>query len=261
MNSGKSEVGVRLKKLRISHRMTQREVREYLGGVPSTTYVQWENGTRNPKQDMLVAICKLFNVSLDELFGRAPLPPAPALSVKPPSKQYPIDPMTQGAEYEPEFVPLTRKIPVIGMAAAKGYDPAVIELDDLLQNSGDFTYYTGKEKDVFALRISGDSMAPKYLNGDVIAVRAMLPATGDTCVALHRKDGILCKKWFWRKGVIKLISFNPKGKSYEWKFPDFQAEQPLVWRFKVEALIWRKDSVNGVVEDDGDERADTTPQK
>ena len=83
-------------------------------------------------------------------------------------------------------------------------------------------------------------MAPALLDGDIVAVSDKLPGTGDMCIVLHRTDGILCKRWFWRQGVVRLDSINPEGRSYRWTKEEFAAEQPLTWRFKVEALIYRK---------------------
>jgi SOS-response transcriptional repressor LexA len=83
-------------------------------------------------------------------------------------------------------------------------------------------------------------MSPTLLDGDVIAVSETLPATGDICIALHRTDGILCKRWYWKNGVIRLESINPEGRTYEWTKEAFTAEAPLVWRFRVEALVYRK---------------------
>lgn len=135
----------------------------------------------------------------------------------------------------------TQTIPVVAMAAAAHYDPALSNLCDLWECTEERVACACAHADeLFGVRISGDSMAPALLDGDIVAVSDKLPGTGDMCIVLHRTDGILCKRWFWRQGVVRLDSINPEGRSYKWTKEEFAAEQPLTWRFKVEALIYRK---------------------
>lgn len=132
-------------------------------------------------------------------------------------------------------------IPVVAMAAAAHFDPALSNLCDLWECSEDrIACACAHADELFGVRISGDSMSPTLCDGDVVAVSDRLPATGDTCIALHRTDGILCKRWYWRNGIIRLESINPEGRTYQWTKAEFAAENPLTWRFKVEALIYRK---------------------
>lgn len=135
----------------------------------------------------------------------------------------------------------SQTIPVVAMAAAAHFDPALSNLCDLWECSEDrIACACAHADELFGVRISGDSMSPTLCDGDVVAVSDRLPATGDTCIALHRTDGILCKRWYWRNGIIRLESINPEGRTYQWTKAEFAAENPLTWRFKVEALIYRK---------------------
>lgn len=134
-----------------------------------------------------------------------------------------------------------RQIPIVSLSAAEMYDPSLSNLCDLWDGTDERATYIGPTADaVFAVRIQGDSMLPVLCDGDVIAVTEILPATGDLCLVRHKSDGILCKKWYWRNDVIRLDSINPAGKNYRWTKAEFTGERPLVWRFKVEALIYRK---------------------
>ena len=134
-------------------------------------------------------------------------------------------------------------IPVVGMAAACNYDPMLSNLCDLWELSSErVPCICDHPEGLFGLRISGDSMEPELKDGDIVAVSDTLPATGNVCVAMHRTDGVLCKRWYWRNGVIRLEALNTEGggKTYEWTKEQFQQEKPLVWRFRVESLIYRK---------------------
>ena len=134
-------------------------------------------------------------------------------------------------------------IPVVGMAAACNYDPSLSNLCDLWELSSERVPCICEHSEgLFGLRISGESMEPVLKDGDIVAVSDSLPATGNICVAMHRTDGIVCKRWYWRNGVIRLEALNAEGggKTYEWTKEQFKEEQPLVWRFRVESLIYRK---------------------
>lgn len=129
------------------------------------------------------------------------------------------------------------------MAAACNYDPSLSNLCDLWELSSErVPCICDHSEGLFGLRISGDSMEPVLKDGDIVAVSDSLPATGNLCVAMHRTDGVVCKRWYWRNGVIRLEALNTDGggKTYEWTKEQFREEQPLVWRFRVESLIYRK---------------------
>lgn len=129
------------------------------------------------------------------------------------------------------------------MAAACNYDPSLSNLCDLWELSSERVPCICEHSEgLFGLRISGESMEPVLKDGDIVAVSDTLPSTGNICVAMHRTDGVVCKRWYWRNGIIRLEALNPDGggKTYEWTKEQFKEEQPLVWRFRVESLIYRK---------------------
>ena len=63
-----SELGINIAKLRKEAQMTQSELGEKLSISPQAVS-KWEKGMSEPDTDTLKKIAKLFNVSLDELFG------------------------------------------------------------------------------------------------------------------------------------------------------------------------------------------------
>lgn len=54
--------------------LTQSQLGEQLG-VKSTTVSSWERGANSPDIETLYIICKLFGVSLDEMYGIKPEEP------------------------------------------------------------------------------------------------------------------------------------------------------------------------------------------
>ena len=58
----------RLKNARMSKRLTQKYVAEYLGMAPNA-YQLYEYGKREPDFDKLIKLCQLLEVSSDWLLG------------------------------------------------------------------------------------------------------------------------------------------------------------------------------------------------
>ena len=61
-------ISLRVKQLRKKHNMTQTEF-GVLFGVGKTTVSSWETNNSSPSDEIKIAICKRFNVSMDWLFG------------------------------------------------------------------------------------------------------------------------------------------------------------------------------------------------
>lgn len=60
----------RLKELRFSRNLTQKEIADSVGMAP-VAYQRYEYGTREPAYQKLIALADYFDVSLDYLVGRS----------------------------------------------------------------------------------------------------------------------------------------------------------------------------------------------
>jgi len=97
-------------------------------------------------------------------------------------------------------------IPILGKVAA-GIPIEAVE--DILgeEEIPDVLAHTGK---FFALKIKGDSMAPKIENGSIVVVRQQDDAeTGNIVIALVNGDDAICKKLIKSDSGITLSSLNP----------------------------------------------------
>lgn len=65
----KKEVGKRLKDARLAMKLTQKEVADKLE-VAQPVYQRFESGIYECNYEQLVALCDLFDMSLDFLLGR-----------------------------------------------------------------------------------------------------------------------------------------------------------------------------------------------
>lgn len=64
-----SVLKLKIKELREEYRLTQKELADKIANVQRNVS-NWENGTSEPDCETIVKLADLFNVSLDELFGR-----------------------------------------------------------------------------------------------------------------------------------------------------------------------------------------------
>lgn len=170
--------------------MRLRELRENLGkmqkvvayelGIAPNTYSQYESGKREPDRKTLIKIADYFNTSTDYILGR--------------------DVSTR---------PLDDKngvwIPVLGQVQAGLPTTAVENIIDYEQISRDMS----DAGEFFALRVKGDSMEPKFTEGDVVIVRKQSTASdGDIVIALVNGDDATIKKIKIRPEGIILTPLN-----------------------------------------------------
>ena len=62
------QLGQKLKELRVSNNVKQKDVAEHLG-ILSNSYQQFEYDKIKPSYENLVKLCRYFNVSADYLLG------------------------------------------------------------------------------------------------------------------------------------------------------------------------------------------------
>ena len=147
---------------------------------------QYERGVRRPNIDIVSALCDIFNVSSDFLLGE--------------------DDMTIRIVNTDEIKKLdsSRRIPVLGRVAAGIPIDAIediIDWEDVTENApGEY----------FGLKIKGDSMMPRIVEGDVVIVHSQPDAeSGDVVIVQINGDTATCKRLAKYDTGISLISFNP----------------------------------------------------
>jgi repressor LexA len=90
------------------------------------------------------------------------------------------------------------------------------------------------DEHAFAVRLRGDSMEPKFSDGDIAVLLPGIAATnGETVVANLRDQGLLCKIMHVQldKKLITLSSYNPAYPPTEYHRDDFH------WIFPVATII------------------------
>lgn len=175
----------RIKELRKNKHLSQLDLAEKLG-VNKVTVSQYERGVRRPNIDVVAALCDIFNVSTDYLLGE--------------------DDVTMRFVNGEGLKRLdaVQRIPVLGRVAAGVPIEAiedVIDWEDISEDSpGEY----------FGLKIKGDSMSPRIMEGDTVIVHAQNDAeNGDIVIVQINGDTATCKRLTKHGTGISLISFNP----------------------------------------------------
>lgn len=180
-------MGDRIKNLRISHNMTQEELGKKIG-VQKSAIRKYEKGeVVNIKRATIETLSKIFNVS--------------------PSYLMCID------DNNNRNILKTNRIPVLGKIPA-GIPIELIE--DVIDYEDISEEMLKGDREYFGLKVSGDSMNPKYLDGDVLIVqKADDCESGQDCIVMVNGDDGTFKRVIKNKDGIILQPLNP---NYEIKF-------------------------------------------
>jgi repressor LexA len=119
------------------------------------------------------------------------------------------------------------ELPLVGKIAAGAPLLAVEHREDsaVLESS-----FWGSDKNLFLLRVSGDSMSPYILDGDLVVVKPQTDASaGDIVVALIDGEATV-KKLMHRSGRIVL---HPLNRAYE----DMEPQEDVTINGKVVGVI------------------------
>lgn len=170
---------LRIKEIRKSQRITAKQLADYVN-VAESTMSLYENGKREPDYKTLVKIAEFLNVTTDCLLGQDD-------NKKTPQKK--------GV-----------KIPVLGNVAAGVPIEAITDIEDYEE----ITEEMAAQGEYVALKIHGDSMMPRMLDGDVVIVRIQPTIeNGETAIVLVNGGDATCKRVQKTPDGVSLISINP----------------------------------------------------
>lgn len=168
----------RLKELCAKKGILQKDLAKIVGRAPSAIS-GWATGKFEIDNDSLFILSDYFGVSIDYILGKTSAP----------------TPIKKGV-----------KIPVLGEVAAGIPLDAIEDIIDYEEIPEDLA----KTGDFFGLRIKGDSMSPRMLDGDVVIVRKQNDVeSGEIAIVLVNGDSATCKKVVKHDNGITLIANNP----------------------------------------------------
>lgn len=177
-------LGKKIKHLRTSHHLRQVELANYLH-ISNTTLSQYENGIRIPSDEIKIKIANYFKVSVDYLLGNS------------------------SAGLEEDSPASTGTIINVYGSVPAGIPIEAIE--DIVDTEEIPSNWSKGDKQYFGLRVKGDSMYPKYMDGDTIIVRKQPDCeNGQDCVVyVNGYDATLKRVVFLEEGGIQLKPLNP----------------------------------------------------
>ncbi len=182
-------MGEKIKSLRLEKDMTLEELGNKVG-VGKSTVRKWETGMiANMKRDKILKVAEALDTSPAYLMGW----------------DNNVRPIDNPSKEKKKGV----TIRVLGRVAAGIPIEAIEECIDTEEITEDMAA-TGE---FFGLKIHGDSMEPKFSEGDVVIVRQQNDAeSGDIVIATVNGDEATCKRLRKYRDGIELVSSNP---SYE----------------------------------------------
>lgn len=173
-------VGGRLKQLRLSENKTQTDIATILH-VTKSTISMYERDERIPSSDVLMGYAKLFNTSTDYILG---------------TEKY--------REESPNYITIN----VYGSIPAGIPIEAIEDITDTEDLS--LKEYD-RSKEYLGLKVEGDSMYPKYLDGDTVIIEKTPDCESGTDAAVYVNGYEATLKTVIKNenGTITLKPINP----------------------------------------------------
>lgn len=179
-------------------------------GLKASMFSDWKAGRYKPKNDKMIRVAEFLNVPVasfddDKDIPRGiPVPQSMKDAVKT-EKADIVDLFAGSSGLRVSF-----RIPVLGRVAA---GIPISACEDILDYE-EITENMRRDGEYFALQIRGDSMEPKFSDGDVVIVRQQEDADdGDIVIALVNGDDAVCKRLKkYQDGSVALLSTNPMYK-------------------------------------------------
>ena len=233
-------IGKRIKELRNENNLTQEELAKKIG-VTKSAIANYENETSHPKESVLYKLFEVFecdanslfkdtfddSFSNDALFEKTDIElitkyrkldnmgkilvdfviDTELKRIAPP----PTTPESKIIDYQEEKAKREMPYYTIGASAGNGNflatnDYILIEVDDYVPQQANY-----------ALKVKGDSMEPKYHDGEIVYVKTQKSIENGEIGIFCIDDNVYIKKLECANGKCKLISLNPAYEPIEIK--------------------------------------------
>lgn len=219
-----NKLGSKLAELRKSCGLSQMEVAKLVslrcGTITNRAVSKWEQGDSRPDADQFIALCQIYGIS-----------DVPAVFLGMESGD-PLSGLNRlGRERAEEYISMLRDNPIFSSKARITRIVRQIPLYDMPASAGtgvflDSDSYTMMDVDEsvpdtasIAVRISGDSMIPKFDDGQIVYIQ-LQPELENGEIGIFVLNGdAFCKRLDTENGV-KLVSLNPEYKPIRVKSSD-----------------------------------------
>ena len=175
-------LGQRIRKIRESHGMTQAQFAS-IAGVSDKAVSTWENDVNIPRMGVIQKIADYFGITKSDIIDES--------NDNKYSNLIPIAEINNGP-----------RVPVIGATAAGTPIVADREWDEYIPAPD------GRGRADAALRVDGDSMEPRYMDGDYVYIRYQDDVDDGQIAAVCIDDSVTLKKVYHIPNGIYLVSEN-----------------------------------------------------
>lgn len=185
-----------IKDRRIELGMTMNDVAKAVG-VSEATVSRWESGDiANMRRDKIAKLAEVLHVSPAVIMGWEDI----------------------DNNIEPVKLSFSITIPVYGRVPAGVPIEAIESIDEYIDVPAE---YSKGGKKLFGLKVKGDSMYPKYLDGDIIVVREESDCeSGQDCVVYVNGYDATLKKVIKKADHIILQPLNPEYEPIMYEYND-----------------------------------------
>lgn len=191
----------RLNELCSEHHISKRTL-EKEAGLSSGSTSKWKD--KLPGQSSLIKLSKYFNVTTDYLTGQS------EYKTQEEALRH-FESIVDESALASDVLRIERgmEIPVLGQVAAG----TPIFAEENYIDTEEISTELAAIGEFFGLKIKGDSMSPRIMEGDTVIVRQQDDAeSGDVVIVLINGDSATCKRLMKYKEGISLLSFNPAYK-------------------------------------------------
>jgi repressor LexA len=195
MTSTRTSIGDRIREARLNKELDQASLAEKIG-IVTRTLQRWEKSEQVPDGAALMKLARATNVQPNWLLtGDGEMYP-------PPSRPENVFPLTSAVRRKVHLVdlPLVSAVPAgkVSTMFHPDYVDTYVTVDDV------------KDPQAFALKVKGNSMAPRIEDGDVVIVSPQQEArSGDICVVRVGGEDTL-KKVKFEGNYVHLVPLNPE---------------------------------------------------
>lgn len=220
-----SKIGYIIATNRKKNKLTQPQLAEKLGEngikIGYKAISSWEKGTSEPNITTLMQICNVLQIAdlYEEFFGNNPMNPLSMLNEEGKAKvlEY-AELLSMSHKYDKpaSILSHTRQIRQFRLLASAGTgnfldsdDYDMVEVGDEVPESADF-----------GIKLSGDSMEPKYVDHQVVWVHQQTVLQNGEIGIFCLNEQAFCKKISYDENGTYLISLNTKYKPIQVKEED-----------------------------------------
>lgn len=194
-----------IKRLRTAENLSQAELGK-IAGVTDKAVSTWEAGLKTPRMGAIEKMAAHFGVPKSAILDDAPIYPTPTIP----------------AGFEP--LPEMTTIPLVGSIACG--TPITAE-ENIEARIGIPAAWNAD----FALTCKGDSMAPRYQDGDVVCIRCQPEVENGQIAAVRIGEEATLKRFYQEGETVTLVPVNPAYTPLVYRGPelsDIQIEGRVV---------------------------------